>query len=312
MVGIAEIGVFVPDESVSNIERAETYQAEEDFIRDKLGFLSLPRKKKGVETSDLCVEAFKHLYDKHQFSKDDIDCIVVCTQNPDGAGLPHTSAIVQYKLGLKECISAFDISLGCSGYVYGLNIIKSVMEANGFKKGLLFTADPYSKVLDSSDRNTELLFGDAATCTLMSEDFEYTLLKTAFCTDGKGGEAIRVDPATSFLSMKGQDVFMFAMKKVPEQIRKCIEDNGLKREEIDLFLFHQGSKYIVENLRKRLGLPENRAPFNAYNFGNTVSSSIPIMLEHLLTGESRYILLSGFGVGLSWATTILSRTKTKL
>lgn len=309
MIGIKDIGIYIPQNYIDNYKRVKVFETDEAFIRDKVGFETLSRKSEDEETSDMCVRAFEDLQYQTNISKDIIDCVVVCTQNPDGYGLPQTSAILHKKLGLKENIASFDISLGCSGYIYGISVIKSFMIENGLKNGLLFTADPYSKVINKSDRNTELLFGDASTCTLIAENPVYLILKSRFATEGSGWSSIMVDKTTSLLSMNGKDVFMFAMKKVPTQIEDCIKYNLLKKEQIDIFVVHQASKYIVDNLAKGLDMPKERMPFLATKVGNTVSSSIPLIIKEILNKDYKYILLSGFGVGLSWATTILKRSK---
>ena len=304
-IGIEAIGTWIPRDTVDNLARLGQFGTNREFVEEKLGFLALARKSAGQESSDLCVEAFADLCRRSDPDKRKIDCIVVCTQNPDGFGLPHTSAIVQQKLGLPEDIAAFDISLGCSGYVYGLNVVRAFMAANDFRNGLFFTADPYSKILDPEDRNTELLFGDGATCTLLSQEPEYRLLESVFATDGSGHRAIMRDGRTGILGMQGQRVFMFALKRVPEQVRRCLDKNCLTKDDIDIFLFHQGSRFIVENLRARLEIPAGKVPFCATFTGNLVSSSIPSLLQqHIGQGVQRF-LLSGFGVGLSWATTII-------
>lgn len=308
MIGIKAIGSYIPQNFIDNYERVKEFETNAGFIRDKIGFETLSRKSRLEETSDLCVKAFEDLLSHSSFSIDSIDCLIVCTQNPDGAGIPQTSAILHHKLRLDDNVAAFDISLGCSGYIYGLSVLKAFMTENGLKKGLLFTADPYSKVLDRSDRNTELLFGDAATCTLLCEQPEYIMLKSRFATGGSAGDSIFVDKATSLLSMKGKDIFMFSMKKVPVQIKECLADNSLNKEQIDIFIFHQASKYIVDNLTKSMGLPGEKVPFLAQKTGNTVSSSIPLVLRELLSSAYQHVLLSGFGVGLSWATTILKKS----
>ena len=308
IIGIKDIGSYIPQNFINNYERINEFETDEAFIRDKVGFETLSRKSTEEETSDLCVKAFEDLQSGTKLTTDLIDCFVLCTQNPDGAGLPQTSAILHRKLALKDNIASFDISLGCSGYVYGLSVLKSFMIENGFKNGLLFTADPYSKVLNHSDRNTELLFGDAATCTWLSEDPKYMILKSRFATDGSNWDSIIVNKTTLLLSMKGKDVFMFTMKKIPIQIDQCLLDNTLKKDDIDIFIFHQASKYIVDNLTKNLNIPEEKVPFKAQNVGNTVSSSIPLVLKEVLNSRYKFILLSGFGVGLSWATTILKKT----
>jgi 3-oxoacyl-[acyl-carrier-protein] synthase-3 len=308
MVGIKAIASYIPERRVSNVDRAEAAGKDVDFITDKVGFTSLLRKSDCEETSDLCVGAFESLLEKHHdIKREDIDCLLVVTQNPDGFGLPHTSAIVQHKLGLSEDVAAFDVSLGCSGFVYALDVIQAFMTAQGLQHGLLFTADPYSKIIDPHDYNTELLFGDAAAVTYIAAQPVFVSRRSTFCTDGKLSHSIKVDEDTRVLSMLGSNVFKFAVTKVPAQIEKCLERNGLDKDEVDLYLLHQGSKFIVDNLILALGVEADKVPFLAAETGNTVSSSIPLMLEQYMKTGEKTILISGFGVGLSWATSILER-----
>jgi 3-oxoacyl-[acyl-carrier-protein] synthase-3 len=308
MIGIKEIASYFPEQQVSNVDRAEEAGKTVDFIIDKVGFTSLLRKSDEEETSDLCVGAFETLLAKNpDINPAEIDCLIVVTQNPDGAGLPHTSAIVQHKLGLSENLAAFDISLGCSGFVYALDVIQAFMNAQGMQHGLLFTADPYSKVIDPQDYNTELLFGDAAAVTYIAENPVFVSRKSIFSTNAKLSHSIKVDKNTQSLSMLGNNVFKFAVSKVPPQIDKCLEKNGLDKNDIDLYLLHQGSKYIIDNLAPLLGVDADKVPFLAAETGNTVSSSIPLMLEQYMDTNEEKILISGFGVGLSWATSVLER-----
>lgn len=310
MLGIKAIAGYFPEKRVSNVDRAEEAGKDVEFITDKVGFTSLLRKGDDEDTSDLCVGAFEALLEKHpEIDRETIDCLIVVTQNPDGFGLPHTSAIVQHKLRLPETVAAFDISLGCSGFVYGLDVIQAFMNAQGLRHGLLFTADPYSKVIDPQDYNTELLFGDAAAVTYIAEDPVFVSRKSTFCTNARLSHSIKVDEETRVLSMLGNNVFKFAVTKVPAQVEKCLELNGLDKEDIDLYLMHQGSKYIVDNLVPALGVEEARVPFLAAETGNTVSSSIPLMLEQYMDTDEKTILISGFGVGLSWATSVLERSQ---
>ncbi|MFT4823415.1 MAG: 3-oxoacyl-[acyl-carrier-protein] synthase-3 [Halioglobus sp.] len=308
MIGIKAIAGYLPQRRVSNVDRAEEAGKDVDFITDKVGFTSLLRKGDDEDTSDLCVKAFEALLVKvPDIDLQKIDCLIVVTQNPDGSGLPHTSAIVQHKLGLSEDVAAFDVSLGCSGFVYALDVIQSFMSAQGMQHGLLFTSDPYSKVIDPQDYNTELLFGDAAAVTYIAENPVFVSRKSTFSTNAKLSHSIKVDEKTRTLSMLGNNVFKFAVSKVPPQIAKCLELNDLDKNDIDLYLLHQGSKYIVDNLVPLLDVDASKVPFLAAETGNTVSSSIPLMLEHYLDSDEKRILISGFGVGLSWATSVLER-----
>lgn len=305
MTGIKAIGRYIGSESVSNLARAGEAGKDRAFISDKIGFESLARLPAGMQTSDMCVAAFDDLRQDAPIRKEDIDCLVVCTQNPDANGLPHTSAIVHKKLGLGYGVACFDISLGCSGYVYGLAVIDSFMRANGLGCGLLFTADPYSRVIDPQDWDTELLFGDAATVTWMGNEPAYRCRPGMFSTDGSLGHSIAVSPETGKLGMLGSNVFKFSMTVVPEQIDRYLGREGLSRDDIDVFLFHQGSRFIVDNLARKMRLPPAKVPFEAARVGNTVSSSLPLMLRPRLQSVSGRILISGFGVGLSWATMVL-------
>jgi 3-oxoacyl-[acyl-carrier-protein] synthase-3 len=307
MIGVTDVASYVPGTSVSNLERAALAGKTPDFITGKVGFRRVTRKAADEDTSDLCVRAFEALQAKRPLQKQDIDCLIVCTQNPDGHGLPHTSAVVHAKLGLGQGVAAFDISLGCSGFVYGLAAATAFMQAQGLRQGLLFTADPYSKVLDPGDYDTELLFGDAAAVTYLTDTPVYRMLKSRFASDGRLRHSIQVIPESGHLSMLGSNVFKFTMTVVPEQIAACLKDNGLSQADVDLYLFHQGSRFIVDNLGRKLGLGPAQAPFEAAELGNTVSSTLPLMLERRMADGPKRILLSGFGVGLSWATTVLER-----
>jgi 3-oxoacyl-[acyl-carrier-protein] synthase-3 len=305
MIGIKAIGSFVAPNTVSNHARREQANKDESFIRDKIGFLSLAKLDPGQEASDMCVAAFAQLREVPGFDPAAVDCLIVCTQNPDAHGLPHTSAIVHKKLALGPDVASFDISLGCSGYVYGLSLITSFMAANGLRSGMLFTADPYSKIIDPTDWDTELLFGDAATVTWIGSDPVYRCRPAIFGTDGSMGHSIAVGARGGTLRMVGSNVFKFSMTAVPEQVRRYLAREGLSYSDIDLFLFHQGSRFIVDNLTRRLELPPEKVPFEAAQTGNTVSSSLPLMLKDRLQPPLPRVLLSGFGVGLSWATMVI-------
>jgi 3-oxoacyl-[acyl-carrier-protein] synthase-3 len=285
---------------------------DDNFISEKIGVETVSRKAAGEETSDLCVKAMEALEARTSLSRSDVDCLVVCTQNPDGGGIPHTSAVVHGKLDIPDHCACFDISLGCSGYVYSLSVVKAFMEANGFKTGLLFTADPYSKIIDPKDKNTALLFGDAATVTLLKEAEEDEGLwiprAFSFATRGKEGNALHNQGGS--LDMNGRAVFNFSITQVPLQVKSLLDAAGLKNDDIDLFLFHQGSKYMVDQLCKRMGLPAEKVPVNLAEQGNTVSSSIPLLFEGYLNAKNVCkVVASGFGVGLSWASCLLDRRR---
>lgn len=310
MISISAISDYVPEHALANAERLDEFGITQDFLDTKIGVMRVARKGDDQETSDLCVGAFRKLQSEAGVDPTSVDCVVVCTQNPDGHGLPHTSAVVHGKLGLKPDCASFDVSLGCSGYVYGLSVVSSFMAANGLERGLLFTADPYSKIVDPADKNTCLLFGDAASVTLLQPaaggSDNWVASDFRFISQGSQGKALSVENGR--LRMNGRAVFSFSATEAPRLIGETLARAGLTKEAIDVFLLHQGSKFIVDTIRDRLDVAPHKVPLNMSAFGNTVSSSIPMMLrDYLRRDDVSRIVLCGFGVGLSAASCLLTR-----
>ena len=277
---------------------------DDDFIENKIGVKSHSLKEENEKSSDLCVKAFDNLIKKIDIDIESIDCCVVVTQNPD-FNIPHTSAIVHGKLGLLNKCACFDISLGCSGYVYGLSNILAFMKNNGLKNGLLFTSDPYSDIIDKEDKNTALIFGDGSTVTYISEDAIFVPQDFSFGTNGSSYKELICEDK---LYMNGRAVFNFTATIIPTHIQELLKKNELNDNNIDKYVLHQGSKYIVDTIRKRLKVDESKVPFDMYEYGNTISSSIPIILEKEIRNiKNNIIVVSGFGVGLSWASSILKK-----
>jgi 3-oxoacyl-[acyl-carrier-protein] synthase-3 len=308
VIGIRCIFTEIPTHRLETLPREEALGLKPGTVETRIGVRRIARKAPHQDTSDLCVAAADRLFASGAVAPSQIDCLIVVTQNPDGAGLPHTSAIVHGKLGLPEDCAAFDIGLGCSGYVYALSIAKGFMEANGLKCGLLFTADPYSKVIDDNDRRTALLFGDAAAVTLLTDNPAWSIGRFTLKTCGLDRDAIRVrSEIDGKFFMDGKQVLAFSNTKVPDSIREAVRLNGLSMEDIDRFVLHQGSRAVIDGISEALGA-DDRIAFHAGDYGNTVSSSIPIVLARDLLETDRRVVISGFGVGLSWASTLLTRS----
>lgn len=304
-LGIKAVTSFIPENRINNIELAAKFGQTQAFVDDKLGARILPRKTSEQETSDLCVAAIKKMQLREDFCLNDIEALVVVTQNGDGEHLPHTAAIVQRKLNIPTKIAAFDVSLGCSGYVYGLYILSGLMAAAGLNQALLVTADPYSKIINPDDRATSMLFGDAATATWITKDAIFRLGPVGFGTDGNGAEFLQVNDG--LLSMNGRQVFNFAAMHVPTHIKSLLSDNNLTEGDIDAFLIHQGSAAIVDAVSRKFAEP-GKFIKDLAETGNTVSSTIPLLIEkYALQSQWRNIVLSGFGVGFSWASALLHR-----
>lgn len=305
MIGIKKIASYVPHERIDNVAQAEKFDRDAEFVRVKLGTETLAIKADDEESSDLAVKAVQNLIRTTPgFELEKIQAVIVVTQNGDGEGLPHTAAIVQDKLGLPKTIAAFDIGLGCSGYVYGLYAAQGFMLATGMKNALLITADPYSKIINMDDRVTSMLFGDAATVTWLGENPQWRLGACDFGTDGSGAEYLVTKNGHFY--MNGRQVFNFASQKIVPHIQGVLDKEQMQLDQVDSFLLHQGSAAIVDAITKRLGVEEHQVIKDMMGVGNTVSSSIPLLLEHYAFNSNwNNLVMSGFGVGLSWASAIL-------
>lgn len=308
MIGISEIASWIPEGRDDNLDKLSRHGTDEAFVLEKIGIRALSRLSADEQASDACVRAFAALQQKCTIDPASVDFLVVVTQTPD-LNIPHVSAMVHGRLGLSPYCAAFDISLGCSGWVYALHTAVAFMAQNGLSTGLLFTADPYSKIVDPQDKNTDLLFGDAASVTLLTTNPLWVTGKGEFLTDGSQWQLLRKTDAGA-LSMDGRGIFNFVMTELPKSINRCLEKNGLSKDDIDLYALHQASRFIVEQLTKRVKINPDKVPFVIHEYGNTVSSSIPLVLEERIHDEQlSRVLVSGFGVGLSAGTSILNRCR---
>ncbi|MEW6219294.1 MAG: ketoacyl-ACP synthase III [Thermodesulfobacteriota bacterium] len=313
-IGIEDIAYHLPEQSISSRELAARFGFSLPFLEEKLGVRSIFVAAPGEYSSDLAVMAVRSILQRRPEVLDRLGVLVVCTQTPDYQ-LPHTAALVQVKLGLPAKVACFDLGLGCSGYVYGLSVVKAFMESNGIEAGLLVTAETYSKIIADDDRNTKPLFSDAAAATLLGHAPRLTVGRFTFGTSGAGADSLIVRRTDQYLGprqhlhMDGRRVFELVAAVVPEDIRRCAAVNGMTLAGMDRFVFHQASLFMLQAIAKRLDVEGHKVFSCVERFGNTVSSSVPIALHTLLVqtgGEDIcHILISGFGVGLSWASTVL-------
>lgn len=293
---------------VNSIEEAALeFGRSGDFLDRRIGTRSLPRLSEDQKASDLAQEAVENLLLRNpDVSVDDIDTLMVVTQNGDHSGLPHTSAILQAALGMRTSTFCADVGLGCSGYVHALKLVQGLHAVGQTQNALLVTADPYSRILDPADYSTQLLFGDAATASLLSSNSEWTVGNGTFFTDGTRGSSISMESGA--LHMDGKAILGFAKRDVTRLIRQAMADQGLRMEDVDLFLIHQGSRVVVETVAQEFPDVRDRFPLHIDQLGNTVSSTIPLLLEKYISDRSiRHLLLVGFGVGLSAGVITLDR-----
>jgi len=281
-------------------------------------------------TADLCVHAAEQLIKDLGWNKEDINCLVFVSQTPDYI-LPATSCIIQDRLGLSQECYALDISSGCSGWVYGLSTITSLVSQGGgnIRKALLLAGETPSKSCSKKDKSAWPLFGDAGTATALEFSNNSNDLQFHFGTDGSGYDAIIIpnggyrNPfnAESLVEHKvedgiirnnvctildGMNVFSFGISKAPETINKLCDKFNIDKELVSAFLFHQANLFMNEKIRKKLKLPVEKVPYSLKNFGNTSSASIPLTLvtewNEKLIHEKQHIIACGFGVGLSWGS----------
>lgn len=328
-MSIEAIGRGLPQRVETAEEIAAVTGADPDFIRNKVGIQSRHILGPGETGLDLAEQAVKDLVSRSDCNLNDIGLLIFVTQTPDQR-IPHNAAPLAHRLGMPTTLASFDLSLGCSGFVYGLSTMEAFLEAQGIEQGILVTCDPYSRIMASNDKATNAVFGDAAAACWIRRGSGSTKLKGLdFGTDGSGAGAIQIEagggaaPLVSLdipegiadfdrdalrLKMNGRDVFNFVNGVIPKSFNNSLEKAGLELGDIDWFALHQGSAFMIQTLAKRSDIPPEKLRMNIAQFGNTVSSTIPLLLSDLMNEQSlagQRVMISGFGVGLSWATGIL-------
>ena len=256
---------------------------------------------------DLAVDAAKRLFAEKSIDAAMVDFLLLCTQSPKYM-LPSTSCLLHEKLGLCKDIGSLAFDHGCSGFVYGLSLAKGLIAGGLAKNVLLVTAETYTKYISQEDKSTRSIFGDAAAATLIDQEFADRIGAFSFGTDGSGAEKLIVRNGRLF--MDGPDIFNFTLDVVPKTMKDILGRNNLTIDDIDLFVFHQANKFMLDTIRKVNGLPREKFYVNMAATGNTVSSTIPIALKQLDDAgrlrQGMKLMLIGFGVGLSWGGTIVS------
>ena len=331
---IAAIEYYLPTGVVTNDELAADFpEWTPARILAKTGIEERRIAAPAQCSSDLAVEAAQKLFASGACKPSDIDYILLCTQSPDYF-LPTTACLLQDRLGIPQIAGALDINLGCSGFVYGL--AKGLVETGQAGNVLFITAETYSKFMHPSDKSTRPLFGDAAAATLITAHaaLEGPMIGPfVFGTDGSGAGNLIVrqggmrgsaqnhtgnsakegdDMLPGSLYMDGPEIFNFTLKAVPAAVDRLLTLSGRNIGDIDLFVFHQANQFMLEHLRKKLGIPHEKFLIAMRHCGNTVSSTIPIALHSAIAeGRLRHgqlAMLVGFGVGYSWGATLIRWT----
>ena len=262
---------------------------------------------------DLAVEAAKKL----EIQMDDVDLLLFVTQSPEYI-LPTTACLAQDRLGLNKNIAAFDINLGCSGYVYALSVVGSMMESNQCSKALILCGDTYTKYISINDRTSRPLFSDAGSATIVTNSKKDNKIGPfIYGTDGSGADNLivrnsaskRENKKTKELYMNGAEVLLFTMSSVPNGVNQLLNKASISLEDIDYFLFHQASKVVMNNIIRKLNVDKKRFLTNYHEHGNTVSCTIPILLKQKIdsgiVNRGDKLMLFGFGVGYSYGACLI-------
>lgn len=327
---IKAVSYYLPEGTLTNTDLARLFpEWEESKIEKKLGVKKRHIVTKDETAADLAYMAAKRLMEENCISEQSIDFILLCTQSPDYF-LPTTACLLQARLGIPTTAGALDFNLGCSGCIYGLALAKGLIEAQIARNVLLITAETYSKYIEEDDKGNRSIFGDGAAACLISTDGMAQIGEFVLGTDGNGAEHLIVrtgaarhpDKTGKFevdeeghkkhddhLYMNGGAIFNFTLEKLPELVDGILKKNHINANGVDFYIFHQANKFMLNTIRKVCGIPVDKFYIDMTQTGNTVSSTVLIGLKESLDSglikKGDTVIITGFGVGLSWGGTCL-------
>lgn len=325
---IQAISVHLPEKKLSNDDLALQYEGwSSDKIEKKTGIRTRRIAAPNETASELGYQAAIKIFETQVVTPQEIDFILFCTESPDFP-LPPSACLLQDRLNIPVKAGAFDYNLGCSGFVYGLGIAHGLIASAQAENVLLITAETYSKYIHFEDKSVRSIFGDGAAATLIKTASNVGIGPFVYGTDGSGFKNLIVTksnfkscdeimslgldayhPYPGHLFMNGPEIFNFTIQSVPKSVDQILTKAGIGLGEIDHFVFHQANHYILEHLRQKIGIPAEKFIIELSETGNTVSASIPIALDQAMAKSrikpGELILLVGFGVGYSWAATLI-------
>lgn len=321
-VGIVGIGSYVPAKTVTNKDMEAIVETSDEWISDRTGIKCRHFVAENEHTSDLATKAAERALKDANLTADDIDLIVVATATPDML-FPSTACLVQHNLNATKA-AAYDLSAGCSGFMYSIATASQFIKTGLYKYVLVIGAEALSRLMDFTDRNTCVLFGDGAGAVVLGEvPAGYGILGVHLGSDGGGGPLLSLPaggtriPATEesvknrlhYIHMEGNEVFKFAVKIMGEAAFKALEQAGMQPADVDWLIPHQANIRIIQSAAKRLKMPMEKVVVNVDRYGNTSSASIPIALEEAIHDgrikSGQTVVMVGFGAGLTWASTVI-------
>lgn len=331
-VGITAMSAAVPRRVVKGREYTDYWSAEEaNEIVDKTGIEERRFSDEETCSSDLCFAAAEKLIEDNNINREEIDLLVFISQTPDYR-MPATSCTLQHRLGLPNTTIAFDITLGCSAFMYGLSVVYGMLERSGLRKALLLDGETRSKVYSPRDRRSAFLFGDGGVAVLIERDSKFGESTFSMNSDGSRADLIMI-PAGGYRKMssaetvvekvidefgnmrsdeqgymRGGDVFNFVIREIPRDIKNTVAYAGKEMDSFDYVVFHQANNFINSYIAKKMKLDVKKIPSTIAKFGNTSSVSVPLTIVSELQGKlvgKKELLLTAFGVGMTWATAIV-------
>ena len=321
-VCIKVVSTSVPKSKVYNSDLSLVYGDDETKkLISSIGVNERRVTNEFTTSADLCFDAAENLFEKSEVNRQDVKAVIFVSQTSDYQ-LPATACILQDKLNLSKNTLAFDINMGCSGYVYGLQLAASLVNS-GLNDVLLLVGDTISKLVKPGDRSTELLFGDAGTASIISFK-ENSKLSFRLGSDGAGYKHIIAKSPIgntsltgrannySYLEMDGGEVFSFTLKTIPKLINKFVDDLNLQPSDISNCFYHQANHFMLKHLSKKSKFTSQQVPISMNDFGNTSGASIPVTLCSRPQQDYKNTLLVGFGVGLSWGVVFCDLTSTTI
>jgi len=320
--GIIGTGSCLPDKIVTNQDMEKIVDTTDEWVKTRTGISERRMTDENTATSDLATVAASRALENAGLGPEEIDLILVATVTPD-VMFPSTACIVQDNIGAINA-AAFDLEAACSGFLYGLAVAENFIKTGYYKNVLVIGAETLTKLVDFTDRNTCVLFGDGAGAAIVSEVPEgYGILSSYIGADGKGGKLLTVPAGGSripssvesvlnrlhYVKMDGKEVFKFAVKIMGDAAEKALEKCGLDKEDIDFLIPHQANRRIIDASIKRLKMPNEKVYINLDKYGNMSSASVAVAIDEAsrkgLLKDGDTIVLVGFGGGLTWGSAVL-------
>lgn len=314
---IVGTGSYVPEQIVTNDDLAKIVETNDEWIRSRTG-IGARRIATAESNSRMAAEAARRALIQAEIAPEEVDLILMATSSPDYC-FPNGACEVQEQIGAVNA-AGFDISAACTGFVYALNTAHAFIKSGIYRTVLVIGSDVLSKLIDWTDRGTCVLFGDGAGAAVVRAA-DRGVIGVKMCSDGRGGSVLTCGsrtngnfllgkkPELGYMTMDGQSVFKFAVRKVPEIITQLLEENNVSRDEIKYFVLHQANIRIIESVAKRLKVSIDKFPANMEQYGNTSGGSVPILLDEMnrkgMLKPGDKIVLSGFGAGLTWGATLV-------